>query len=474
MGMVKIIAPDSQAFDEPTIQIIKSASGGISGNDLKSLIKRAGHRFADSFKKLKLEDGDIPVHQIAIGASGPYPPNRNGDYFGIDVCRQYHPTFVKYAKVYRDHQNKNPDKSYGFVKFSDYNDNMHRIELLVVLNGNKKAASRNGGLVADEELNELEKKGNYPVSMSCFVSSDICSICGNKAKTRKEYCTGVDEGGMCKGGGLKNNITAVLDDGRQVCAINPDPKFFDISRVRRGADRIAFALGQMKSANHGAISGAQLAETLGIKAPFNVLAENNPVFGILIKLSEKESELEKSGVHPNNLSFVKNADVHNWDDHGSNFSHLFNALVKEKIILPVEAFLQLTGEQVKAAAVSKTVKNLLPGIYTRMIEENSIPEDNPFEVEKVFPSLKAREWVIKKAADYSLEPEAVNKRIIQAALYTNVIPEVKGKSFVKVAGVAEELARTYALYKLATLKALMPDDNNFDLTIDLSIRQNYL
>jgi hypothetical protein len=185
----------------------------------------------------------VPVYLIAIGATEYYGPNRNGDGFNIQVCKKYHPTFTKYANFYRNHQNKDPNNKYGIVKLSTFNDEMNRIELLVYLFGNEKTANKYKGKVADRELNLLFSQKDFPVSMACKVSYDICSICGHRSTCREEYCRGINEGGTCPGGGLYTKMGSILRDGRQLYAINPDPIFFDISHVIKPADRTAWTLG---------------------------------------------------------------------------------------------------------------------------------------------------------------------------------------------------------------------------------------
>jgi len=89
---------------------------------------------------------------------------------------------------------------------------------------------------------------------NCKVPFDICSICGNKAPSRAYYCEH-----------LKYYIGRIHpESGKMAYAINTMPKFFDISQVLIGADRIAKTL--MKVASHGgrpALPGsAYLAEKM--------------------------------------------------------------------------------------------------------------------------------------------------------------------------------------------------------------------
>lgn len=88
---------------------------------------------------------------------------------------------------------------------------------------------------------EVEEDESYTlaglVSHNCRVEYDICSICGNKAKNRTEYCEH-----------LQKYMGKAMPDGRQVYAINPRPKFFDISQVKNPADKTAYMLKKIASA----------------------------------------------------------------------------------------------------------------------------------------------------------------------------------------------------------------------------------
>src|SRR5262249_17689284 len=66
---------------------------------------------------------------------------------------------------------------------------------------------------------------------NCRVPFDVCSICKNKARTRAEYCAH-----------LRYQMRQTLPDGRQVCAINTLPRFFDISPVAVGAEKASHIL----------------------------------------------------------------------------------------------------------------------------------------------------------------------------------------------------------------------------------------
>jgi len=231
----------------------------------------------------RLIDGYTPgrdktaVHTIAMTASERFGFNRNGDGWKRANLLRDHPTFISHAKVFRHHKNTSLDPSYGTVKAALYNDDMDRVELLMELDNTKCA----------EELSLLERKGSYPVSMACKIAHDVCSICENKAKTPREYCWHVKEA-----------LGKIMDDGKIVGVDNPNSTFFDISRVVRPADRVAYTL---KTASAGPIGGAALAEELGYSAdqiPFleatlvSNVKHSEQKRRILEKLSRMEKKIE--------------------------------------------------------------------------------------------------------------------------------------------------------------------------------------
>ena len=165
---------------------------------------------------------------IGVSAHEYYGCNNNGDAFEEEELKKTHTDFVERAHVFMHHVNKDPRKSIGKPVYSWYNEPMHRVEL--ILRVDRQA---NG---AENVVRKIEAGEQLYVSMGCHVDYDVCSICGNKAPTRREYCDH-----------LRYNMKAILDDGRQVFALNPNPKFFDISVVNRPADPTAFALDKKAS-----------------------------------------------------------------------------------------------------------------------------------------------------------------------------------------------------------------------------------
>lgn len=87
---------------------------------------------------------------------------------------------------------------------------------------------------------------------NCKVPYDVCSICGNKAPTRKQYCEH-----------LRYYMGRIHPEtGKQVYAINTMPRFFDISQVFIPADKTAGTLLKVASTSMQTLGSAYLAEKL--------------------------------------------------------------------------------------------------------------------------------------------------------------------------------------------------------------------
>lgn len=214
---------------------------------------------------LSPKPGKCYLHINAMGAGEYYGANRNGDYFPEDNLKLYYKTFeTSPAHLFRHHVNKDPSIAQGVVILSIYNERMHRVELIV--EANKEA-------VADIEAKIA--KGEYPkTSMATKTPYDVCSICGNKAHSRAEYCKH-----------LTTELGRIYSDGRKVMALNVGPlRFFDISYVTVPADPTSSILNKIAGEGSDVISSAEMAEQEGIfdiekKAEFKKVSE-------LVKLVE--------------------------------------------------------------------------------------------------------------------------------------------------------------------------------------------
>lgn len=177
-GMNKVFDPSGWNYNQPVMTLVKLSSRGLVGDDRRDFIKVAGHQFLAEIDNLKHARDEVPVHALAMGATEFWSANRNGDGWKTATLRQYHPTFEKHAKWYRNHKNQKDagDPYYGYIKRSMYNEAMHRVELLCMLNAEKSAADRNGGFVADKEIEKLARGADLAVSMACALPGTLVKV----------------------------------------------------------------------------------------------------------------------------------------------------------------------------------------------------------------------------------------------------------------------------------------------------------
>lgn len=480
MSMIKVIQPHAQDFSEPVASLIKISSRGLIGADKQAFVKRAGAEFAHKLENIKFAKDEIPVHMIAIGATEDYGPNRNGDGFTRDCCKNYHQTFEKFARFYRDHANKNPAKSFGIVKASAYHEPMKRIELVCALNGSKEAAERNGGLIADKEMEKLANDKDIAVSMACKIPFDICSSCGNKARTRAEYCDAPESGGHCKAGGLKHNIGRVLADGHVLHADNPNPTFFDISHVFRPADRIAYVFGKVASA--GTTSGAELAEQLGITVPTAIDLAGNTSKKASLQLAAlqllMQAETSQAANEWTKVALASAPSVQPALDLSAcasvKMAEVLRGLADAGVVLPLRDFLALTVKTANDNLVHAAAK-ALPGIFSKLADDVDIIAklDNNAYYPASSATTSVRLWAEKVAQTHSVLPSHVEKRAYLAVIRNTQVNDIPCEK--QASGSAETaLAQHYALYKIAAFATICEKYGNNLLTANHCVLQNYI
>lgn len=195
-------------------------------------------KFIETLKPDK--DKHIYTLTLAMGASEFYGPNANWDYWPEEELAPVsdsfgHKTFLN-AGLFLFHKNKDKSKTLGQVLLALYNPIMRRVELIERFDRDKCELHDLTENVYDRLL-----AGEFlPRSMGAHIDHDICILkeCGNKAKTRAEYCRHA-----------KNMLGEILPDGRRICVINPRPRFFDISIVGVPADKTARTLGTLEEKN---------------------------------------------------------------------------------------------------------------------------------------------------------------------------------------------------------------------------------
>lgn len=173
------------------------------------------------YRVYKQDPDNTYVNALFLGSDEYWGSNNNGDAFEEEELIKSHHTFVDHANHFKHHENDDPSNSYGKVCETYYNPNMHRVEGVIKIIIKK----------SPDMLERIDRGLMVPLSMACRVLFDRCSLCQNKAKRTEDYC---DD--------LKFNMNKILSDGRKIRAFNPNPVFFDISEVSRGADSTAFTL----------------------------------------------------------------------------------------------------------------------------------------------------------------------------------------------------------------------------------------
>lgn len=230
----------------------------IDFSETDFLEKRAADEQVLAFvKNLKPQEGKFYLHINAMGAGEYYGCNRNADYFPESNLKRYFNTFeTGPAHLFRHHINKDPRKAYGKVIFSLYNERMHRVELIV-------EADRS----LAKDIEDRIAKGDFPAtSMACKTPYDECSICGNKARNRDEYCSHI-----------RYELGRLYPDGRRVMTLNTgELRFFDISIVIKPADITSSVLQKvandsteagpewMQGSMDGFVSSAEAAEDMDL------------------------------------------------------------------------------------------------------------------------------------------------------------------------------------------------------------------
>jgi hypothetical protein len=493
MSMIKYVSPSGWEWDRPIAIPVPISSRGLIGNDRRDFTKIAGHMFIDEVDRTKFANDEVPVHLIALGASEAYGPNRNGDGFKEATCKKYHDTFVKFAKFFRNHKNK-PDRgdpSFGIIKSSAYNAPMRRVELLIALNAEKSAADRNKGFVADTELEKLAQGNDIAVSMACRVPYDSCSWCGNKAKTRSEYC-GQEK---CAAGGCKDNLTRLIkmgDDMHHLHVDNPTPTWFDISRVFRPADRIAYGAKAdwlTKAASDNGVFEFQdyIKMSESESAPLRVIMYQDGLPGewdqsvaaqVKVAYGLAAIERQRNTTSPEVYSGIQSEplELEVLGDLGTTkCAEGLSALANNKIILTISDWARLS----KKSGLIKEAASHLPSIYNRMLDNGNIEqqvESNPYPLSDKVASIKQRTFANLCVGSHSLEKSAVQSRSMLSAIRSEPTPVVNhmNEKFGSNNEEAEGLAIEYSLYKIAALQRIASFDGNFPLTATLSVRQNQL
>lgn len=485
MGLIKTFDPADWHWDRPVVVPVRVSSRGLVGHDRAAFLKQASPVFLDKIAGLEVGPDFEPVHLIAFGAHEAWGLNRNGDGFKEAECKAHFPTFVKYANWYVNHKNKPPENvRYGRVKFAAYNDAMRRVELLVLLYKNAAAAERDGGRVDHKALEKLAAGKDPAVSMSCRVPYDECNACGNKAVTRKQYCTAQ----TCKAGGCKDNLARIVklgSDTHHLGVFNPRPCWFDISHITsdRPADRTAFATRAdyvTKAAAEALFREAGHVGDAG-GATLDALHYHDDPASLLVKLAHGVAALETQVRRRDEAVLVAftaavqpAADFSGLSARTKQADEVLAALADRHAVLPLREFARLEGKTDLAEAAAR----LVPGMCSHAVKSGAIEEvvaQPSYPLAAVVPSAAARRWAEKHAEAYSLDREIVAGRASTAVLRGATAAPLQLFTALSPGGEksgADRLAADYVGYELAALARMATDVSSFPLTAKLMVLQN--
>lgn len=470
--MIKVVFPHSYDFGVPIARLAEIHS---RGPDRGWMQKRAAV-LTKEIAAIRPEKGHTFIHLVTMGAGEYYGSNRNGDHFqaktasfefpepmpggpktrtlgpGLVTC---HKTFVKYAHLYRDHVNKDPELKIGSVVAEAYNPEMRRGELIVKADNDKFA----------DGVEKLARGEDLPFSMSARVPADYCSICGHASANRSEYC-----------GHLKNEMTSVKQGGHIVCAYNPSPCFFDISSVFRPADRIAYGLQKVASTGQQpaeVIPSALVAEAWGVKAPRSVLFDSSPravqeKLAAMERLAAMEKQIEATGkaLHPDvDLGVPAGSLPQESVDvmRGTDWNDLMGALSSAQVCLPVRDFFRLVlgPKYDSVAGEMDNVQSLLPGIFSRMLGDTDEAEDvtgmTTYDPATSLVPKAVRDAIESVKPELSMAEGPVRRRIqilvIRGQKPDGGLPLRKVSHDASTSKSANWLAKQYAAYQLAFTRA---------------------
>jgi len=505
--MRKIIQPSSWDFDAPIASLVDCHGRGV---DAAWMSKRAASEELLRFSAHKAAPGHSLIHLIAMGDAETTGFNRNADAFyktarqlnllepDWDRCYlprlsaktgkpQYHAksastfadhtdvgtqetcqTFVSHGKVFKNHKNKSTDPVYGSVKAAAHNTRMGRVELLIEVPHGKDW---------DDDLQKLASGTDIPFSMSCSIPYDICSGCGHKSPHADQYCKHiVDQAGE------------ILKSGHYVGMVNDHMTFFDISRVHKPADRIAWSL--MKAAGAGITLSADLALDLDpVSDEAHAFADPAGVRRRKLLL-DKAAEIEKTvpalavqpqakGVKASPTPDARRKLASARGDTYARLPDIYRALADASICLPLRDWAGLTLGLDKLAALEGQLAGAeaaLPGILQACRNDLSVLTDTAYTPAARAPDMALAKLAAGLTADYGLAPEALRHRAVTAALTGTTHTKRASSPATPVDPASLQLAKRYTAYKLAFWEHVQGTQSShlLDSVMRTSVLQNAL
>lgn len=401
-----------------------------------------------------------------------YPEDSRKEYFPLTKTarqldgglKKYHNTYMEFGGVYHNHNNskKGFDKQ-GEVVFEQYNEPMHRGQLIIKIADDLRD-EKTGKFVWHDVIEKLANEQPVLFSQGSSVAADTCSVCGNKATKRSEYCDHI-----------KFQKHAFHESGKQVYMINDAPMFHDISVVNKPADRIAHALEKVAS---GEIVDKSFYENEGIYVPSSLVdklgtKDEQNRYNLLMKLSEMEKrvpliadDVKTSLGCANKLRPEEESEIiDKTKDIPVEF--LLDKLNKSNMCLTPRTFtiivLNRNPEEVPGF---DSVPELLKNVFTEMREhgdQDEVLSDGSYKPVAPLFVPNAEDRIKSLSGLLSMDPDAVQNRIIKVTLKgEDKKPEKTAAEPTAEAGL---IAKEYAKYQLSFLASDKEDNRKELLTV---------
>lgn len=447
----------------------------------RTMAKTASTVFGCDYSHLKAPDGHIGMHVTALGDWEHWGANRNYDTFPKAACAKYHDTFVKHARVYRNHRSK-ADKL-GKVAASAYDPHMGRIELF--LHVDKNAAAR--------ELDMYARDGESRLSMGCSVPGDRCTKCAQFRKNKYDP-------NMCDH--VRHKLGHVLEDGTLIATHNDDPTFNDISFIHgKQADRTAYDL-KVAGVSMEVTDSATLADMHDAFPPLSVLRDSDRAekVALAMKLAGMERMLRTfaASAHAGEHAFAKcaaGAVPEALDDESIEClrdltpAEMCRKLADMRVVLGPEEFFAYSLGGRKSAHYAEVAPHALGiakrGLFGTITADESLLSrtvlldyfDVDAQAQEAYPRVIQSTFgsAHNKIAACALTDEAVRARSLEASAAGTVdVRKIARDDVRAVNEAAAKVAAVYAAYKLSALCRILPSQANQDMLLATTAMQDLL
>ena len=470
----------------PASAIIPAFSKGL---DKQALHKQASI-FEQDYDKFERKPGYTYIHLISVADGDQYGPNSRADFYNGEpheivfphpekgVCptrmldggiSKYHnKMFMTNGGVYTEHKSGHDGMpSQGYIVAAKVNPDMYRGELLI-------------GVKTDLWAPDIERLSNgipMKFSIGCDTPYDICSICGHEAHSEAGHCDH-----------YKNHRGEIMDDGHQVYVITDKQLYHDISRVKSPAEKIAFSIKKVASADYqdyGAISVNPKSVPYMLKTAHSIERYNT-----LQKLAKLEKEIEamtsSNALDKHIIDFFQKKKasccsdsldkLHKFLDYAHD-NEVLGCMADNKCVLSSDDFIDLFIGDDKARYLDidrDEVRSMLPGIFTRLSESNDL---DSVCCDESFKPAPCRDMNII-AIVHKMKP---HRRVAEPLdIINNIVGDIspvelispKRTIIVKInrpsASVNSAVADEYASYLLSAMSKFSPDELAMTLLEQLS------